>query len=75
MGCVFKSSPEFVEQELVRVFGAGHGVRHVSTQQEHTSRGNTVYIVKVTGLRPDWEGKRIVESDVHAFEEMWERTE
>ena len=72
---LFKSSPEYVDRELVRVFGAGHGVRHVSTQQEHTSRGGTVYIVKVTGVRPDWEGKRIVESDVHATEKRWERTE
>ena len=50
---LFKSSPEYVDQELVRVFGAGHGVRHVSTQQEHTSRGSTVYFVKVTRVRPD----------------------
>ena len=34
-----------------------------------------MYIVKVTGVRPDWEGKRIVESDVHATEKRWERTE
>ena len=72
---LFKSSPECVDQELVRVFGAGHGVRHVSTQQEDTSRDSTVYIVKVTGVRSDWEGKRIVEPDVHATEKRWERTE
>ena len=72
---LFESSPEYVHQELVRVFGAGHGVRHVSTQQEHTSRDSTVYLVKVTGVRPDSEGKRIVEPDVHATEKRWERTE
>ena len=34
-----------------------------------------MYIVKVTGVRPDWEGKRIVELDVHETEKRWERTE
>ena len=72
---LFKSRPEYVDQELVRVFGAGHGVRHVSTQQEHTSRDSTVYLVKVTGVCSDWEGKRIVEPDVHATEKRWERAE